>query len=232
MTARTDLEELTVEAIRKKLNAVSLELRNSRLELTDSQEDLEFAQSELETMQTSLSETQLELQNIKDALANSEQARRIALSSLAETQLDLQNARDALANSEHSRREANQNRVISRPRKEQEVFAVLKFQKPQDLPTGGFRIFAQQRKVIDHTLDQFIADNPKLAAIEVKELRFDPSPRGENVIQHMRRDKDAPIKLKNRSFVLKDPKEEMMIEYITAVYKTHTLENSAASNVQ
>ncbi|KAF9149372.1 hypothetical protein BGX20_006008, partial [Mortierella sp. AD010] len=197
-TAETAQEDPAIEALRRELAAVSLELRNTQLDLKDVEDDLEFIQAERDT----------------------------ALSSLAETQLELQNARDALANSEYARREANQNRVISRPCKEQEVFVVLKFQKPQPPPVGGFRIFAQQRKVVDRRLKQFIADNPELDAVEVEELRFDRSPRGENVIQHMRRDKDAPIKLSRRNFILKDGKmEDEMVEYITQVYNTHTQEN-------
>ncbi|KAF9396055.1 hypothetical protein BGX21_009682, partial [Mortierella sp. AD011] len=67
----------------------------------------------------------------------------------------------------------------------------------------------------DRVLKQFIADNANLDSIELKKLRFDPSPRGKNIIQHMRRDKDAPIKLINRSFVLKDGNSgDEMIEYI------------------
>ncbi|KAF9993320.1 hypothetical protein BGZ80_010561 [Entomortierella chlamydospora] len=236
----TELEEPDIETLQRKLEAVSFELRNTQLDLMDAnddlmdvKDDLESTQAERDTTLSSLTETQLELQNTKDALANSERAHRTALSSLTETQLELQKARDALASSEHARREANQNRVMSRPRKDQEVFVVLKFQKPQELPIGGFRIFTQQRKIIDRTLSQFFANNPKLDAIEVEELRFDHSPRGGNVIQHMRLDKNAPIKITNRNFVLKDHKtEDEMIEYITKVFNTHTQENSTASTVQ
>ncbi|KAF9410054.1 hypothetical protein BGZ76_005578 [Entomortierella beljakovae] len=62
--------------------------------------------------------------------------------------------------------------------KSREVFAMLKFQKPNQLPVGGFRIFTQQQKVIDRNLKQFIAKNPELEVVEVEKLRFDPSPRG------------------------------------------------------
>ncbi|KAF9993059.1 hypothetical protein BGZ80_008297, partial [Entomortierella chlamydospora] len=77
---------------------------------------------------------------------------------------------DAPTNCERAHRVANQNRVIARPRKDQEVFVVLKFQKPQELSIG-----TQQRKIIDRTLKQFFANNPRLDAVEVEELRFDPS---------------------------------------------------------
>ncbi|KAF9350961.1 hypothetical protein BGX26_010914 [Mortierella sp. AD094] len=76
-----------------------------------------------------------------------------------------------------------------------------------------------QRQTVDRILTQFIADNANLDPIELKELRFDPSPRGENVIQHMRRDKDAPIKLTNRSFVLRGTEPEM-IAYIRKVFNS------------
>ncbi|KAF9409505.1 hypothetical protein BGZ76_005675, partial [Entomortierella beljakovae] len=61
---------------------------------------------------------------------------------------------------------------------------------------------------------------------------LDPSPRGENVIQHMRRDKGAPIKLTNRCFVLrsKDNTEPEMIEYITKGFHTYTKDGPAASS--
>ncbi|KAF9896135.1 hypothetical protein BX616_008069 [Lobosporangium transversale] len=194
----TAQEDPSIEALRRELAAVSLVLRNTQQDLKDVEDNLAYIQAE----------------------------RNTALFSLAETKLDLQNARDALANSERARREANQDRVISRPCKEQEVFVILKFQKPQPSPVGGFRIFAQQRKVVDRRLKQFIADNPELDAVDVEELRFDRSPRGENVIQHMRRDKDAPIKLSRRNFILKDGKtEDEMVEYITRVFNTHTQEN-------
>ncbi|KAF9138498.1 hypothetical protein BGX20_007772, partial [Mortierella sp. AD010] len=127
MTARTELEEPAIEAIRRKLAAVTLELRNTQLDLMDAKDDLESTQEELAS----------------------------ALSCLTETQLELQNTKDALANSERARQEANQNRVLTRPHRKQEVFVVLRFQKPQSPPVGGFRIFALQRKAVDRTLTQF-----------------------------------------------------------------------------
>ncbi|KAG0007669.1 hypothetical protein BGZ80_004381 [Entomortierella chlamydospora] len=152
---------------------------------------------------------------------------------LTETQLELQNTKDALANSERARQEANQNRVLTRPHRKQEVFVVLRFQKPQPLPVGGFRIFALQRKAVDRTLTQFVADNPELDAAEVEELRFDRSPRGENVYQQMKDDKAAPIKFSRRNFILKDGKtEDEMVAYIQQVFRTYTLENSTASTIQ
>ncbi|KAF8943718.1 hypothetical protein BGZ46_006421, partial [Entomortierella lignicola] len=76
----------------------------------------------------------------------------------------------------------------------------------------------------------FIDDNAELDPIEIKELRFDPSPRGENVIQHMRRDKDAPIKVTNRSFVLRgeENSEPEMIEYIIKMFNTYTKDSPTA----
>ncbi|KAF9349213.1 hypothetical protein BGX26_012444 [Mortierella sp. AD094] len=240
MTIIKAQEEPEIEALRKELEAVQLELRNTKLDLIDTKDDLESTQADLDAVLSSLVERELELENTKLALANSEYARQVAkaeldkeLSSHAKTKLELQNIKDALVNCERARQEANHNRVLPRPPKGQEVFAVLKFQKPQSLPVGGFRIFTQQRKTIDGNLKQFIADNPELDAVEIERLRFDPSPRGENVIQHMRRDKDAPTKLTNRSFVLKDhnsDSEEVMIEYVTKVFTTYTQDSPVADD--
>ncbi|KAF8954664.1 hypothetical protein BGZ46_002861 [Entomortierella lignicola] len=213
-----DLDELDIEALRRKLATVLLELRNTRLDLTDTKADLMDAMDNLEF-------TQIE----RDA----------ALSRLTKTQLELQDTKIALAKSESALREADENRVISRPPGEQEVFAVLRFKKPQPLPVGGFRIFTVQQKSIGGRLKNFVAENPELDAVEVEELRFDNSPRGENVIQYMRRDEHAPIKIFNRSFILKDgedgkdgkdgKRENDMIEYITKVFNTHTQDSSTPS---
>ncbi|KAF9434784.1 hypothetical protein BGZ76_007423 [Entomortierella beljakovae] len=134
----------------------------------------------------------------------------------------------ALVNSERARLEANCDRVLSRPYDKQEVFVVLKFRKLQPLPIGGYRFFALQRKAVDRTLDQFITDNPELDVIEVESLRFDRSPRDENVYQQMRDDKDAPIEFSRRNFVLKDGRlEKEMISYIQIIFNTHTQETQA-----
>ncbi|KAF9998521.1 hypothetical protein BGZ80_006764 [Entomortierella chlamydospora] len=182
----------------------------------DAKDDLESTQADLDAALSSLEENDLELKNSKFALANSEYACQGTkaeldkeLSSHAETKLKLHSIKDTLVNSERARQEANRNRILPRPPKEQEVFVVT----------------------VDHVLKQFIADNANLDPIELKELWFDPSPRGENVIQHMRRDKDAPIKLTNRSFVLRDDNntESEIIEYITKVFNTYTKESPAAA---
>ncbi|ORY93711.1 hypothetical protein BCR41DRAFT_390927 [Lobosporangium transversale] len=137
------------------------------------------------------------------------------LSCLSETQLELKNTKDALANSERARLEANRDR-LSRPYGKQE---------PQPLPIGGYRLFALQRKAVDRTLDQFIADNPDLDPVEIAELRSDRSPRGENVYLQMKDDVAAPIDFSRRNFVLKDSKtEEEMIVYVQKVFNTHTQE--------
>ena len=83
----------------------------------DTQEDLESTQAELETVQSSLAETHLELQNTKAALTNSERARQTA----------------------------NRDRVLPRSHGKQEIFVVFKFQNPQELPIGGYCLFAVQR---------------------------------------------------------------------------------------
>ncbi|KAG0344293.1 hypothetical protein BGZ54_005925, partial [Gamsiella multidivaricata] len=141
---------------------------------------------------------------------------------LDETQLELQNTQDALANSKRACRAANLDRILTRPPKQQEVFVVLKFRSPQPLPVGGYRLFTLQRKAVERTVNQFIADNLELDAVVMDELRFDRSPRGHNVFQHVKDDKNAPIKSSRRNFILKDGHtENEMIEYITSVFNTH-----------
>ncbi|KAF9531813.1 hypothetical protein EC957_002638, partial [Mortierella hygrophila] len=105
---------------------------------------------------------------------------------------------------EEARRAANRDRVIARPKGKQEVFAVMKFRRPQPLPVGAYRLFALQCKAVRSTLDHFIAKNPDLDAVEMDELRFDRSPRGQYVYQHMMDDKHAPIKFSRHRFIVKD----------------------------
>ncbi|KAG0247521.1 hypothetical protein BG011_001364 [Mortierella polycephala] len=194
---KSDSQESELEALAKRLEAVSLDLRNMQLDLEDANDDLVSAQEELEDTRVKLNETELELKNAQDALAASEVARRAA----------------------------NRDRVVARPENKQEVFAVLKFRRPQPLPVGAFRLFALQRKAVQSTLSLFIANNPDLDAVEVDELRFDRSPRGQYVYQHMMDDKLAPIKFSRRNFELKDGHtEDEMVEYILSVFNTHTRE--------
>ncbi|KAF9403399.1 hypothetical protein BGZ94_004622 [Podila epigama] len=188
-------EESAMEALRKKLAAVSLDLRNTQLDLEDANDDLASAQEELQDTRARLSETELRLQNTQDALVASE----------------------------HARQEANLDRVLARPPREQEVFVVLKFRSPQPLPVGGYRLFTLQEKAVERTLNQFIADHPELDAVVMDELRFDRSARGHNVFQHVKDDKKSPIKSSRRNFILKDDHtEDEMIEYISSVFNTHT----------
>ncbi|KAG0196495.1 hypothetical protein BGX33_001574 [Mortierella sp. NVP41] len=187
----------SVSELAARLEAVSLDLRNMQLDLEGANDDLASAQEELEDTRAKLDETELKLQNTQDALAASEAARRAA----------------------------NHDRVIARPESKREVFVVLKFRRPQPLPVGAFRLFALQRKTVRSTLDQFINKNPDLDAVEVDELRFDRSPRGQYVYQHMMDDKHAPIKFSRRRFVVKDGHtEDEMKTYILNVFNTHTRE--------
>ncbi|KAK3837957.1 MAG: hypothetical protein JOS17DRAFT_732280 [Linnemannia elongata] len=187
----------SVSELAARLEAVSLDLRNMQLDLEGANDDLASAQEELEDTRAKLDETELKLQNTQDALAASEAARRAA----------------------------NRDRVIARPKSKQEVFAVLKFRCPQPLPVGAYHLFALQRKTVRSTLDQFIAKNPDLDAVEVDELRFDRSPRGQYVYQHMMDDKRASIKFTRRRFVVKDGHtEDEMKTYILNVFNTHTRE--------
>ncbi|KAF9899955.1 hypothetical protein EC991_008113 [Linnemannia zychae] len=190
-------EESMLEALTARLEAVSLDFRNTQLDLEGVNDDLASAQEELEDTRTKLDETELKLKNTQDALATSEEARRAA----------------------------NRNRVIARPESKQEVFVVLKFRRPQPLPEGAYRLFALQRKAVERTLDQFIANNPDLDAVEMDELRFDRSPRGQYVYQHMLDDKRAPIKFSRRRFIIKDGHtEDEMKAYVLNVFNTHTRE--------
>ena len=131
-----------MEALVARLEAVSLDLRNTQLDLEDANDDLASAQEELEDTRAKLDETEFKLQNTRNALANSERARQ----------------------------EANRDRILTRPPRQQEVFIVLKFQSPQPLPVGGYRLFTLQQKAVDRTLSQFKADNPELDAIVMDEL--------------------------------------------------------------
>ncbi|KAK3836816.1 MAG: hypothetical protein J3R72DRAFT_450219 [Linnemannia gamsii] len=158
----------------------------------------------------------LDLTDANDGLASTQEELEDTLAKLDETQLELQNTRDALANSERARQEANRDRILTRPPRQQEVFVVLKFRSPQPLPVGGYRLFTLQQKAVDRTLDQFKTDNPELDAIVMDELRFNRSPRGHNVFQRIMDDKKAPIKSSRRNFVPKEGHtEDEMVEYIT-----------------
>ncbi|KAF8928765.1 hypothetical protein BGZ47_001447 [Haplosporangium gracile] len=190
-------EKSMLEGLAARLEAISLDLRNAQLDLEGVNDDLASAQEEHEDTRAKLEETELKLKNTQDALVASEEARRAA----------------------------NRDRVIARPESKQEVFAVLKFRRSQPLPEGAYRLFALQRKAVERTLDQFIANNPDLDAVEMDELRFDRSPRGQYVYQHMLDDKRAPIKFSRRRFVIKDGHtEDEMKTYVLNVFNTHTRE--------
>ncbi|KAG0198265.1 hypothetical protein BGX28_008280 [Mortierella sp. GBA30] len=68
-------QDSTMEALRKKLAAVSLEFRNIQRDANDC---LPSTREELEDTQAQLKETQPEFQNAQDARANSERARQAA----------------------------------------------------------------------------------------------------------------------------------------------------------
>ncbi|KAG0251074.1 hypothetical protein BG011_007866 [Mortierella polycephala] len=95
-------EESAMEALRKKLAAVPLELKDTQLDLMDANEGLASTQEELEDTQAKLEETQLKLQNAEASHANEQRAHRAA----------------------------NHERLLMRPPRQQEVFVVLKFRSP------------------------------------------------------------------------------------------------------
>ncbi|GJJ75203.1 hypothetical protein EMPS_07561 [Entomortierella parvispora] len=165
----------------------------------------------LEDATRELSELKLELEDAYDQLEDT-RAR------LDGTELELQNTQAALA-------AANRERVLALPENRQEVFAVLKFRNPQPLPVGGFCFFARQRRAVERTLEQFIAKNPDLDAVEVDELRLERTPRARNVYQYMKGDKNAPIEFSRNNFIVKEGHtEDKMKEYILRVFNTHTRE--------
>ncbi|KAF9102673.1 hypothetical protein BGX27_010910 [Mortierella sp. AM989] len=140
-------------------NNVNIDQKPVNHTLTQRKDGLEFTQADLDAALSDLEENELEFKNSKLALANSEYARQGTkveldkeLSSHAETKLKLQNIKDALVNSERARQEANRNRVLPRPSKEQEVFVVVQFQTPQ----SRFCIFTMQRQTIDRVLKHFV----------------------------------------------------------------------------
>ncbi|KAG0369535.1 hypothetical protein BGZ54_009678 [Gamsiella multidivaricata] len=175
---------------------------------------IEALRKNLEAVSLDLRNTQLDLLEANDSLASTQEELEDTEAKLEETQLELQNTRDALANTERARQAANLDR---------EVFVVLKFRSPQPLPVGGYQLFTRQRKDVERSLKRFIAKNPELDAVIMDELRFDRSPRGHHVYQHIKDDKDAPIEFSRRNFALKNGHtEDDVIEYIAIVYNTHT----------
>ncbi|KAF9353562.1 hypothetical protein BGX26_008665 [Mortierella sp. AD094] len=157
---------------------------------------------DIEALRRKLDAVSLELEDVKD---------------------ELKNTKDALAASVRSSLEANRHRVIDRPHRNQEVFVILKFQQPQPLPDGAYRLFWRQQKAVDRVLDELIAKNPKFGAIRMEELRFECSPRGQFVYQHMKDDKSAPIEFSRTHSILKDGKtEEEMVAYVRQVFHMHT----------
>ncbi|KAG0300828.1 hypothetical protein BGZ98_008838 [Dissophora globulifera] len=175
----------------------------------------------METLRKRLAAVSLDLMDANDALVSTQEELEDAQAKLEETQLKLQDVEAARANSERARLAANQERVLKRPPRHQEVFVVLKFRSP----VGGYRLFTLQQKSEKRTLDQFITDNPELDATIMDSLRFERSPRGQFVYQHMKDDKKAPIKFSRRNFSIEaGHTEDEMIKYITSVFNTHTQE--------
>ncbi|KAF8925304.1 hypothetical protein BGZ47_003379 [Haplosporangium gracile] len=83
----------------------------------------------------------LDLMDASDGLASTQEELEDTQAKLEETQLELQNTHDALVNIERARQAANIDHVLTRPPRQQEGFVVLKFQSPQPLPVGGYRLF-------------------------------------------------------------------------------------------
>ncbi|KAF9317312.1 hypothetical protein BG006_003396 [Podila minutissima] len=83
-----------------------------------------------------------------------------------------------------------------------------------------------KQKAVERALNQFIAETPELDAVVMDRLRFDRSPRGHNVLRHVKDAKESSIKSSRRNFILKDGHtEDEMIEYITSVFNTHIQES-------
>ncbi|KAF8960672.1 hypothetical protein BGZ46_001531 [Entomortierella lignicola] len=198
-------EDPAVEALRKGLAAITLELNKK-------QEELESAQAELEAVQSSL-QGELEsrkLQGTSDALATSERA-------CQEANLELE--------------EANRHRVHPRlDEQQEEVFVVLRFRHPKPLRKGGeYHFLTRQRKAVDQVIKNYKAKHPELDAVEIEELRVDPIPRAKNVYMQMKVDAEAPIEFRRQNFILKEGKKESeMIAYIQRAFSTYTQENATA----
>ncbi|KAF8964310.1 hypothetical protein BGZ46_000794 [Entomortierella lignicola] len=190
----TAQEDLTVEALRKSLAAVTLELNKTQGKLAS-------AQVEVEAVQSSLAKSHLELQNARDALATSERARLTA-------DLELE--------------EANCHRVHPRPdRQQEEVFVVLRFQQPKPLPDGAYHFLARKRKSVDRVIKSYKAKHSELDAVEI--LRIEPTARAQNLYMKMKVDVEAPIELSRQNFILKkDYKEDDMIKYIINIFSLYT----------
>ncbi|KAF9377146.1 hypothetical protein BGX21_003274 [Mortierella sp. AD011] len=214
-------EDPAVEALRKGLAAITLELNKK-------QEELESARAELEAVQSSL---QGELESVRDELD-------AVQSNLAGSQQELQDTKVALATSERDLQatnlelvEANRHRVHPRPDEQQEeVFVVLRFRQPKPLPDGAYHFLARQRKAIDQVIENYKAKHSELDAVEIEELRVGPTPRAKNVYMRMKVDAEAPIEFSRQNFILKDGKTESeMIAYIHRAFSAYTQENSTAS---
>ncbi|KAF9343427.1 hypothetical protein BGX26_005733 [Mortierella sp. AD094] len=120
MTVIKAQEELAIESIeelRRKLAAVTLQLRITQLDLVDAKDDLESSQADLDAALSNLEEKEHELEDTKVALANGELA-------LVEKERELENTK---VNRKCALQEANRNRVLARSPNKQEIFAVLKF---------------------------------------------------------------------------------------------------------
>ncbi|KAF9344778.1 hypothetical protein BGX26_003927 [Mortierella sp. AD094] len=88
--------------------------------------------------------------------------------------------------------------------------------------SGGLPSHAVKQNV-KRTLTRFKARKPELDAVEMEQLWFERSPRGQFVFQHMLDDRNAPIEFSRRNFALKKKEtEEEMIEYITCIFNTNT----------
>ncbi|KAI7816175.1 hypothetical protein BC939DRAFT_533755 [Gamsiella multidivaricata] len=136
---------------------------------------------------------------------------------LRNTQLDLLEANDSLA--------STQEELEDTEAKLEETQLELQNTRDALANTERARQAANldRRKDVERSLKRFIAKNPELDAVIMDELRFDRSPRGHHVYQHIKDDKDAPIEFSRRNFALKNGHtEDDVIEYIAIVYNTHT----------
>ncbi|KAF9342569.1 hypothetical protein BGX26_007274 [Mortierella sp. AD094] len=60
MTTKTAQEDPAIEALRRKLAAVSLELRNTQVDLMDAKDNLESSQADLDAALSNLAERERE----------------------------------------------------------------------------------------------------------------------------------------------------------------------------
>ncbi|KAG0018036.1 hypothetical protein BGZ80_007627 [Entomortierella chlamydospora] len=120
--------------------------------------------------------------------------------------------KDALVTSERARCAANL-----------ELEEANRHRQPKPLPDGAYHFLARQWKAVDQVIENYKAKHPELGAVEMEELRVDPTPRVQNVYMQMKDDAEAPIEFSRQNFILKKGKtEDEMIAYMQRAFSLYT----------